>query len=133
MPLSHTEEEWRAVLERAFDAYDANRHDHIRHKNGELWNVARDIEKLDACCHLYKITYDDYWAIVIECLELAIEDPAGTYKQPESAVCDHDEANGEEMFAFVVKHADFTRPIYIKYALTLEPDGEWYFSISCHP
>lgn len=128
----------REVLNQALDAIEAGQRQHICRRcqqtsNTVIWHYDRDLEKLNACCPGFEITTEeDYWGIIIDCLETALEDPAAHYKQPQEHICDHSEAYGLEMFAFVVKLKDFTREIYTKFCLKKLIDGTWYVSIDCH-
>lgn len=98
------------------------------------WHFDRDIEQLNACCQAGTL-YDqeDYVAVILECLEIAFENPLATYKPPMNNICSHKEAQGREMFAFVVRHPDFSIPLYTKFCLIEQSNGTWYISIDCHP
>lgn len=126
----------KKILERALDAISAGHYQHIhdfRSGRRVAWHLDRDLERLDACCPASRITNEtDYWGIVQDCLEAALSAPEKTYKQPQDNICTHEEADGLEMFAFVVQLPDFTRPIYTKFCLKSQPDGTWYVSIDCH-
>lgn len=130
------QEELRDILHRALDAISENRYEpiyDIRNGRRVAWHYERDIEKLNACCPSSDISEDDdYWGVVQDCLEAALENPSVSYKQPKNSKCSHHEALGLEMFAFVVKLPDFTRNIYTKFCLREKSDGQWYVSIDCH-
>jgi len=132
-----TEEFLKEILDRALDAISAGRYDHIydiRSGRKVAWHLERDLEKLDACCPTSRITSEeDYWGVVLDCLEAAFAAPRATYKEPQEKISSHEEADGLEMFAFVVQLPDFTRPIYTKFCLKEQSDGTWYISIDCHP
>jgi hypothetical protein len=139
MTGAHTEEFLISILECALDAIEEGRREHIYrrdYKSGQkiIYHLARDLEKLDACCPDYPINNEiHYWSVIIDCLETALGNPLAAYKQPEEPICSHKEAHGSEMFAFVVQLEDFTRPIYTKFCLKQQTDGTWYISIDCHP
>jgi hypothetical protein len=127
------------ILQRAIEALEAgrvrfvSRRDSISRKK-VFWHLDRDIERLSACCRSGEIPdKEEYRIVILECLETALEDPAGTYTPPIDYLCSHKEARGQEMFAFVVTHEDFTLPIYTKFSLIEEKKGTWYISIDCHP
>jgi hypothetical protein len=126
------------ILERALTAIVEQRREHVcrwdylSHRN-VTWHYDHNLDRLNACCPGFTITTEDgYWGVVQDCLELALENPVETYKRPENPICSHREADGHEMYAFVVKLEDFTRPIYTKFCLKELADGTYYVSISCH-
>lgn len=126
-------EELTDILHRALAALESGRRDHIYRRPGEPWHLPRDLEKLDACCPDSTIGDEEaYRDIILDCLEEALQDPIGTYKEPEEPICGHVEARGHQMFAFVVQLEDFTRPIYTKFCHIELTDGTWYISIGCH-
>jgi len=135
---ARTEEFLRNLIERALDAIENGRREHIYrwdHTSGRkvAYHQARDLDSLDACCRQYDITTEkSYWMIILDCLEAALDDPLGTYTPPTEPICSHEEALGAEMHAFVVELEDFTRPIYTKFCLKEQTDGTWYVSIDCH-
>ena len=128
----------RVLLERALDAIENGRREHIyRRDYGSgrqiAYHLARDLDRLDACCPNFTINNEQsYWGIILDCLEAALENPLATYKPPTEPICSHDEAPGSEMHAFVIELEDFTRPIYTKFCLKELTDGTWYVSIDCH-
>ena len=131
--MSFTIEELTDILHRALDALESGRHGHIYRRSGEPWHLFRDLEKLDACCPEATIQKEEtYWGIILECLEEALQDPIGTYKEPEEPISNHKEALDHKMFAFIVQLEDFTCPIYTKFCLKEQTDGTWYISIDCH-
>ncbi len=138
MSGDHSEEELKEILERALAALESGRYDHIYRRcpnTGRriVWHLDRDLERLNACCPKYQIKDErDYFEIIVDCLETALEDPAKHYQRPEEDICTHPEADGLEMFAFVVELEEFTREIYTKFCLKELSDGEWYISIDCH-
>lgn len=138
MTGSHPEEFLRTILERALDAIESGRSEHIYrrdHKTGKkvIYHLARDLEKLDACCSNSMVTTEsDYWGVIQDCLESALSEPRNSFKQPEEKIASHKEVDGLEMFAFVVQLPDFTCPIYTKFCLKKQSDGTWYVSIDCH-
>ena len=136
MTALYSEAFLKEILERALDAISAGRYQHIhdfRSGRTVAWHLERDLERLDACCPASRITTEtDYWGVVQDCLEAALSAPEEAYKQPHDKICSHEEADGLEMFAFVVQLPDFTRPIYTKFCLKEQPDGTWYVSIDCH-
>ena len=131
--MTHPEAFLREVLQQAWDAISDNRYEHIYDgRNGRKvpWHYERDIEKLHACCPNSDVKEeDDYWGVVQDCLEAALENPVEFYKPPKNKGCSHHEASGLEMYAFVVQLEDFTRPIYTKFCLKQKSDGQWYVSI----
>lgn len=138
MTVPYDEAFLREFLERALDATEEGRREHIYrrdHQTGRrvIYHLERDLEKLNACCLNYDITTEDsYWGVILDCLEAACENPLGSYRRPQEPFCSHAEALGSEMFAFEVKLEDFTHPIYTKFCLKEQPDGTWYVSIDCH-
>jgi hypothetical protein len=136
MSESHSEAFLKEILESAIDAVGDGRRDHIyrRDQTGRkvIWHFDNNLERLDACCKFDIESEDDYWGVVLDCLEMALADPLGSYKHPQQPTCSHDEAYGNEMFAFVVQLEDFTRQIYTKFCLIEKFDGKWYISIDCH-
>ena len=137
MPEPHSVVFLKEILERAIDALAEGRRDHIYRKDYKtgrrvIWHFDNNIERLNACCDYNIENEDDYWGIVFDCLEAALTDPQGSYKQPEEPISSHDEALGHEMFAFVVQLDDFRRPIYTKFCIIDRSDGTWYISIDCH-
>ena len=133
MSPTYTEAELVDILERALCSLEEGRRDHIYRRPNEPWHLARDLERLDACCPEGTINREeDYWGVILDCLELALQNPEKTYKLPENSVCSHQEAIHEVMHAFVVQPSDFTRPIYTKFCLKELTDGTWYISIGCH-
>lgn len=132
MNPAYTEDQLAGILETALDALESGKRGHIYRRN-EPWHFNRDIERLNACCPNYALrTEDDYWNIILDCLESAQLCPLQCYKPPQEPTCSHGEALGETMHAFVVELEDFTRPIYTKFCLTEHSDGTWYISIDCH-
>jgi hypothetical protein len=135
MPESESAAFLKEILERAIDAISEGRRDHIYRweaRRRVILHYERDRDRLDACCAGDVITEEDYWGVILDCLELALEDPVGTYKRPQSPFSSHKEAPEEEMYAFVVQLDDFTCPIYTKFCLIEKSDGTWYVSIRCH-
>lgn len=136
--MTHPEAFLRQILQQALDAISDNRYGHIYRRDfttGQkiIYHLDRDLEKLNACCRDFPVTKEqNYWEIIIECLEAANEDPLGTYKRPQDPICSHIEARGSEMYAFEVQLEDFTRPIYTKFCLLEQKDGKLYVSIDCH-
>jgi hypothetical protein len=134
----HPEEQLREILERALAALESGRYEHIYRRcpttgRRVVWHLERDLERLDACCPKFKIADEEtYFEIIFDCLEKALENPSKHYQPPEEDICTHPEAEGLEMFAFVVELDDFTRAIYTKFCLKELSDGEWYVSIDCH-
>lgn len=130
-----TEDDLKAILECALDAISANRYEHIydkRRGRKVVWHLDHDIERLHACCASDIINEDDYWGVIQDCLETALQNPLATYKRPQHPICSHEEAEDHEMYAFVVKLPDFTTKIYTKFCLIQKTDGTWYVSIRCH-
>jgi hypothetical protein len=138
MSSTYSAEELTDILQLALDALESGRRGHIYRrdpKSGKKvpYHLARDLDKLDACCPDFDVIKEaTYWNIILDCLETALEDPSGTYKEPEEPICNHDEALDLEMFSFTVQLEDFTRPIYTKFCLKETNDGTWYISIDCH-
>lgn len=133
MSSTHSAEELTDILRRALEAFDNNCYGHVFRSSGEPWHLARDIERLNACCPDSEIEEeDDYWGVITDCLEEALKNPLKFYKEPEEPISAHKEALDLEMFAFVVQLDDFTRPIYTKFCLKEQSDGTWYISIDCH-
>jgi hypothetical protein len=136
MSESHSDAFLKEILESAIDAVEDGRREHIyrRDQTGRkvIWHFDNNLERLDACCKFNITNEEDYWGVVLDCLEMALANPQGSYKEPEESTCSHDEALGNEMFAFVVQLEDFTRPIYTKFCLIDRSDGKWYISIDCH-
>lgn len=139
MTSPHDEAFLREILERALDAISARQREHIyRYDHNEkrqvVFHLASNLDKLNCCCPKYSITEEStYWDIIVECLEIALEDPVSASKPPLQPICSHKEAAGLEMHAFVVRLPDFIRPIYTKFCLKEQPDGNYYVSIDCHP
>ncbi len=138
MHEAHSEERLKEILERALTALENGCREHIYRRCPEtgrriIWHLARDLERLNACCPKYQIDDEEtYFEIITDCLEVALEDPSEHYKRPADYISTHPETDGLEMFAFVVELDDFTRPIYTKFCLKKLPDGDWYVSIDCH-
>jgi len=133
MSPTYTKAELVDILERALSALEDGRRDHIYRRPHEPWHLARDLERLNACCPKFTInTEDDYWGIIVDCLEIALQSPEETYKPPQHNICTHQEAKDHIMYAFVVQLSDFTRRIYTKFCLKELTDGTWYISIDCH-
>lgn len=134
----HSEDQLKEILERALAALERGSYEHIYRRCPETgkriaWHLDRDLERLNACCPKFEVGDEEaYFGIIMDCLEVALDDPAAHYKRPEKEICTHPEADGLEMFAFVVKLDDFTRPIYTKFCLKELSDGDWYVSIDCH-
>lgn len=121
------------ILKLALEAFEKGLYEPVRRRSGEPSHMAKDIERLEAVSD-WTINPDDYWEIVIDCLELAQTDPSKYYKEPEDPICTgHHEIYGKFMWAFVVKLEDFRLPIYTKFCLTEYPDGTHYIHIDCHP
>ena len=132
MSSSYSSEELTDILHRALKALEEGRYGHIFRRPNEPWHLARDLTRLNSCCPDSIIKEEDYWGVIIDCLEAALEKPLTSYKKPEEPICSHKEAFDQEMFAFVVQLSDFTRPIYTKFCLNEQSDGTWYISIDCH-
>lgn len=133
MSSPYTDKELIDILTRALDALESGRRGHIYRRPNEPWHLGRDLERLNECCPESDITKEKaYWYVILDCLEAALEDPSGTYKQPKEPISSHKEALGHEMFSFIVQLQDFTRPIYTKFCIKEETDGTWYISIDCH-
>ena len=131
----YTEEDLKGIIGCALDALSDNRYEHIYDKRSGRkvgWHLDRDIERLSACCSSDITEEDDYWGVIQDCLEKALQNPLSTYKRPQQSICSHEEAENLEMFAFVVKLPDFTTNIYTKFCLKEKTDGTWYVSIRCH-
>jgi len=133
MSSPHSAKELTTILNLALDALEKGRREHVYRRSGEPWHLANNLERLDACCPDFQIqTEEDYWEIILDCLETALSSPLLYYKQPQQPICSHQEAENLEMFAFVVPLEDFTREIYTKFCLNELSDGTWYISIDCH-
>lgn len=133
MSLPHSAEELTTILNVALDALEEGRREHIYRRANEPWHLANNLERLNACCPDFQIkTENDYWEIILDCLEIALSSPLDYYKQPQEPISSHKEAANLEMFAFVTKLEDFTRAIYTKFCLKEQSDGTWYISIDCH-
>jgi hypothetical protein len=131
----YTEDDLKEILKCALDAISARRYDHIYDKRSGrkvVWHWEQDMERLHACCHSDIMDEEDYWGVIQDCLEIALQNPLATYKRPQQPICSHEEAEDHEMFAFVVQLPDFTRKIYTKFCLKQKSDGTWYVSIRCH-
>ena len=133
MSSSYSSEELTDILRRALDALESGRYSLNSRRPSKPWHLATALERLNACCSFEIIEEDDYWGVVLDCLETALENPTRAYKKPEESICTHDEATGLEMFAFIVQLEDFTCTIYTKFCLKEQSDGTWYLAISCHP
>ncbi len=137
MSVSYSAASLMEILRRAISAVGDGRRDHIYRQDFQtgrrvIYHFDNNIERLNACCETEIENEDDYWGVVLDCLEAALADPERSYKRPEEPICSHNEAIGHEMFAFVVQLEDFTRPIYTKFCLIEQSDGAWYISIDCH-
>ncbi|MBK1830526.1 hypothetical protein JIN77_07300 [Verrucomicrobiaceae bacterium R5-34] len=133
MSIHYTDEELTDILQRALDALGSGRYDHVYRRPSEPFHMARGLTRLNACWRDGDdLDEDDYWLIIIDCLEAALLAPLKAYKCPEEPICSHPEALDLEMFAFVIELPDFTRAIYTKFCLKELSDGTWYISIGCH-
>lgn len=133
MSAPYTSDELTDILERALAAMESGLYDHVYRRPDEPWHMERDLDRLNACCPKYKLSEEvDYWDTVQDCLTIALSAPESAYKKPEEPICSHKEALELEMYAFVVQHPHFSRPIYTKFCLKEKPDGTWYISIDCH-
>jgi hypothetical protein len=137
MSESHSAAFLKEILGRAIDALAEGRRDHIYRRDFQtgrrvIWHFDNNLERLNACCEFDIENEEDYWGVVLDCLETAFADPVGSYKKPQEPTCSHSEAYGHEMFAFIVQLDDFTRSVYTKFCLIDRSDGRWYISIDCH-
>ncbi len=138
MTGAHTEEFLTNIIECALDAIENGRREHIYrwdHASGRkvAYHLARDLERLDACCRHYDITTEKATGKPFSnALKPLLKTRWPATNPPTEPVCSHEEAFGSEMHAFVVELADFTRPIYTKFCLNEQTDGTWYVSIDCH-
>ena len=138
MSSPYSVEKLTDILMLALTALESGRYDHVYRRSQESgeeepWHLGRDIDRLNACCPDFTIFDEDqYWDIVEECLKEAINAPLEAYKKPKEPISSHQEAPGNEMYAFIAQLEDFTRPIYTKFCLKELNDGTWYISIDCH-
>jgi len=124
MSLPLSSEKLTTILNLALNALEKGRNGHIYRRSGEPWHLANNLERLNACCPDFQIkTEDDYWGVILDCLETALISPLDYYKQPQKPISSHKEAKNLEMFAFVTQLEDFTRPIYTKFCLKEQSDG----------
>ncbi len=76
---------------------------------------------------------EEYWQLVYECVQLALEDPLGCYRHPTPRKSTKmKETKGLFMWPFEVHHEECDQNLYFKFCLKEDTDGKYYLHIDCH-
>ena len=92
-----------------------------------------DSRKTEVALESFGLSGGEFWQLLYECVQIALEDPEGTFRPPFPAKSTKSkEAKGLYMWAFEVYHDEQDLYIYFKYCLRPDPSGTYYLHISCH-
>jgi len=119
--LKPSKRELQKHLREAIQAFDSGNYAEVdRH-------IRADMEELHLICR------DDYWDLVYECLQLALEDPKKCYRNPTPRKSTkHKETMNLLMWPFEVLHSSYRKPLYFKFCLKKINDEIHYLHIDCH-
>jgi hypothetical protein len=93
----------------------------------------QDRRKTAAALEAFDLDVVGFWQLIFECIQIALEDPEGCYRQPFPAKSNKSkDAKNLYMWAFCVYHDERDLEIYFKYCLKPQADGLTYLHISCH-
>ncbi len=92
-----------------------------------------DARKTEVALEAFGLPEHEFWQLLYECVQIALEDPEGCYRQPHPAKSTKSkDARNLYMWAFVVYHDERDLDIYFKYCLKPDSSGIYYLHISCH-
>jgi hypothetical protein len=92
-----------------------------------------DRHKTAIALEAFDLDESGFWQLIYECIQIALEDPKGCYRQPFPAKSTKSkEAKNLYMWAFSVFHDERELQIYFKFCLKKQADGLHYLHISCH-
>jgi hypothetical protein len=92
-----------------------------------------DRRKTEVALESFGLSDLEFWQLLYECVQIALENPEGTYRPPFPAKSTKTkEAKSLYMWAFEVYHDERDLDIYFKYCLKPDPSGIYYLHISCH-
>jgi hypothetical protein len=123
-PKKHTYRELENKLKQAQEAFEAGRY--VAADGDKNRHIAADMAELDLT------SQDDYWDLVYECIQLALEDPLSCSRSKSQKSTKHKSTRNLPMWAFKVFHPVRNQDLYFKFCLKNASHGTRYLHIDCH-
>lgn len=113
-------------LKDARDAFEADPNRIFILGNDPSIHVEDDMEELDLN------DLEDYWDLVYDCIQLAMQNPLQCYAHRSRLKSTYSNLKGQYLWPFKVHHPVRDQTIYFKFCIQQDVQGNNYIHIDCH-